>query len=186
MHLFVNQAGPALTASGVSISVSASIVRLLEGDYELDHAVVSFALGAAPDFEKAQNRDKLEEQPELDGCVVKLELSYDAQLDVEASPVLLCWTQWSWAEPRNVTLSVRNNERVDDEDPRTRYLQVSRLLSIDDSYSALSLQSMRVMVLVNDDEYCDPDICQRGDAGEAVAQSATEYDDHFQDVEVGE
>ena len=80
-----------------------------------------------------------------------------------------------------MTIKVEDNEKIDDKDPRKRYI-VAELKSID-LYNELNKADMKIEILVYDDEYCDPDICIRG----ALPTEYNEiYDDEIQDVETNE
>ena len=52
--------------------------------------MVTYSLGGTPNFFDAANAKKLDEDESLDGCVVKLMLTFDDNLDVSAMPVYLC------------------------------------------------------------------------------------------------
>ena len=65
---------------------SASIVTLYEGDFERDHITVTYALKGTPNMYDEKYMADEATLLELDGCLVKLQLTYDEDLDVIASP----------------------------------------------------------------------------------------------------
>ena len=170
--------------SPIAISTSSSIVQLYEGDYERDHFIVTYSLGATPNFYDDATAKKLDQDESFDGCVVKLILLFDDNLDVSASPIYLCWTNITWIQEKTVTIKVENNDKIDDQDPRKRYIEVGELLSVDTRYDELNKENMKIEVLVYDDEYCDPDICKRGTSSPEYDEP--EYDDEIQDVETNQ
>ena len=141
---------------------------------------VTFSLGVMPNFYDEKHMEELNEDQDLDGCVVKLELDYDENLDVSAIPLYLCWTNLTWAEEKNITISVENNDEIDAQDPRKRYIEVNELLSVDAIYNNINKINLRIQVLVYDDEYCDPDFCVRGRIDPEI--NDLEYDDEIQEI----
>eukprot|EP01083_Nonionella_stella_P222935 795052_1 len=167
--------------SPVGISVSASIVTLYEGDYERDHQTITYSLGGTPNFYDDKYAEDMTDDESLEGCIVKLLLVFDDNLDVSATPTFLCWTNTTWAEERNVTIRVDDNDKIDSEDPRKRWIEVGELLSVDPLYNALNIDRMRIEVEVFDDEFCDPDICSRGALSSVYNE--IEYEDQIQEIE---
>ena len=80
-------------------------------------------------------------------------------------------------------ITVYDNKIIDDQDPRTRYIKIKELRSMDPLYTDLVKEALQITVLVYDDEYCDPDICIREEDLPPV-DNTLQFDDHLQDVQV--
>eukprot|EP01084_Bolivina_argentea_P178263 308144_1 len=168
--------------SAIGITTTYSVVTLYEGDYTRDHIIITYSLGGTPNFfdDKYANNDF----ESLDDCVVKLVLTFDDNLDVSATPVFLCWTNITWAEKKNVTIRVEDNDKIDSINPRKRYIEVGELVSVDPLYEELNKRTMQIEVLVFDDEYCDINICKRGQLSKEYNE--IEYEDEIREIKTDE
>lgn len=168
----------------MGIFLSNKSIILDEGNYEKSSGIVTYSLGAMPDFIKPENKAKLVDDDSFGDCVVRLELSFDDSLDVSATPLFLCWTNITWAEEISVTITVEDNDDIDDQNPREREISAIAVLSIDELYANVILHDLSVIVNVFDDEYCDPEYCSRSSISETLQE--LEFDDEIQERSASE